>query len=102
MVFEMIRWGRLVQKNKAQRRPRVSKLRAKGLSGCQSSEQQPREPDRGPVGQIKGYSQDIFTKRKRAKGHSTLKHQKGKRQPAKEKQKKTQGSRSCCCRRKGW
>jgi hypothetical protein len=34
--------------------PRVSKLRAKGLSGCHSSEQQPRQPDGGPAGQIKG------------------------------------------------
>ncbi len=30
------------------------KLRAKRLSGCHSSEQQPRQPDGGPGGQIKG------------------------------------------------
>ena len=30
------------------------KLRAKGLSGCHSNEQQPRQPDREPGGQIKG------------------------------------------------
>jgi hypothetical protein len=40
------------------------KTKAKGLSGCHSSEQQPRQPDGGPLGQIKGYSHDIFTKRK--------------------------------------
>jgi hypothetical protein len=33
MVLELIRRGRLVPLSKAQRRPRVSKLRAKGLSG---------------------------------------------------------------------
>jgi hypothetical protein len=30
------------------------KLRAKGLSVCHSSEQQPRQPDSGPQGQMKG------------------------------------------------
>ncbi len=50
MVLEMIRQGRLVQKSKAQQRPRVSKLRAKGLSGCHPSEQL---PDGGARDQIK-------------------------------------------------
>jgi hypothetical protein len=30
------------------------------------------------LGQIKGYSHDIFTKRKRAEGSSTLKHKRAK------------------------
>ncbi len=47
IVFEMIRQGRLVRKSKAQRRPRVSKLRAKGLSNFYSSEQQLRQPGGG-------------------------------------------------------
>ncbi len=38
------------------------KLRAKGLSGCHPSGQQPRQPDRGPEGQIKNYSHDILLK----------------------------------------
>jgi hypothetical protein len=42
------------------------KTRANRLSDCYSSEQQPRQPDGGggPVGQIKGYSHDIFTTEK--------------------------------------
>jgi hypothetical protein len=43
------------------------KTMAKELSNCYSSEQQPRKPDRGPVGQIKGYSYDMFTKEKKSK-----------------------------------
>jgi hypothetical protein len=58
MVPVMIRRGRLVRYSKAQRRPRVSKLRAKGLSGCHPSGQQPRQPDGGPEGQRKNYSHD--------------------------------------------
>ncbi len=50
------------------------KLRAKGLSGCHSSEQQPRQPDGGPEGQIKGLLSRHITKKKRAKGSSKLKH----------------------------
>jgi hypothetical protein len=66
--------------------PRVSKLRAKGLSGCNSSEKQPRQPDGGPVGQIKGYSHDIFTEEERElKGISLLKHKRAKGSPRKEK-----------------
>jgi hypothetical protein len=40
------------------------KTKGQGTVGCYSSEQQPRQPDGGPVGQIKGYSHDIFTKEK--------------------------------------
>ncbi len=38
------------------------KLRAKGLSGCHPSGQQPRQPDGGPEGQIKNYSCDNLRK----------------------------------------
>jgi hypothetical protein len=38
------------------------KLRAKGLSGCHPSGQQPRQPDGGPEGQIKDYSHDNLLK----------------------------------------
>ncbi len=38
------------------------KLRAKGLSGCHPSGQQPRQPDGGPEGQIKNYSHDNLFK----------------------------------------
>jgi hypothetical protein len=52
--------------DKAQRRPRVSKLRAKGLSGCHPSGQQLRQPDGGPEGQIKNYSHNNLLKENRA------------------------------------
>jgi hypothetical protein len=38
------------------------KLRAKGLSGCHPSGQQPRQPDRGADCQIKNYSYDTLLK----------------------------------------
>jgi hypothetical protein len=38
------------------------KLRAKVLSGCHPSGQQPRQPDGGPEGQIKTYSHDNLLK----------------------------------------
>jgi hypothetical protein len=38
------------------------KLRAKGLSGCHPSGQQPRQPDRRPEGKIKNYSHDNLLK----------------------------------------
>ncbi len=44
------------------------KLRAKGLSGCHPSGQQPRQPDVGPEGQIKNYSHDNLLKEKELKG----------------------------------
>ncbi len=50
------------------------KLRAKGLSGCHSSEQQSRQPDGGPGGQIKGLLSQHVTKRNRDKSSSKLKH----------------------------
>ena len=62
MVLAMVRRGRLVQKSIAQRRPRVSKLRAKGLSGCHPSGQQPRQPDGKARGQIKDYSHNNLQK----------------------------------------
>ncbi len=37
------------------------KTKANGLSDCYSSEQQLRQPDGGPMGQIKSYSHDMFT-----------------------------------------
>ncbi len=38
------------------------KTKAKGLSGCDPSGQQPRQPDGGPKGQIKDYSHDKLLK----------------------------------------
>jgi hypothetical protein len=38
------------------------KLRAKGLSGCHPSGQQPRQPDERPEGQKKNYSHDNLLK----------------------------------------
>jgi hypothetical protein len=40
------------------------KTKVQGTVGCYSSEQQLRQPDGGPVGQIKGYSHNIITKEK--------------------------------------
>ncbi len=78
MVLAMIRQGRLVRWSKAQRRPRVSKLRAKGLSGCHPSGQQLRQPDGGPGGQIKA-----ICLKKQGLSSSDWKHN-GQKQPAKE------------------
>jgi hypothetical protein len=41
------------------------KLKAKELSGCHPSGQQPRQPDWGPEGQIKNYSHNNFLKENR-------------------------------------
>jgi hypothetical protein len=71
MVLEMIRQGRLVQLRKAQQRPRVSKLRSKGLSCCHPSGQQPRQPDGEPEGQIKSYSHDNLLKEAELKAAPT-------------------------------
>ncbi len=62
MVLAMIRRGRLVRQSIAQRRPRVSKLEAKRLSGCHPSGQQPRQPDGKARGQIKDNSHHNFQK----------------------------------------
>ncbi len=62
MVLAMIRRGRLFRQSIAQQRPRVSKLEAKGLSGCHPSGQQPRQPDGKARGQIKDYSHDNLQK----------------------------------------
>jgi hypothetical protein len=42
------------------------KLRAKGLSSCHPSGQQPRQPDGGPEGQNKELLSQQFTERNRA------------------------------------
>jgi hypothetical protein len=42
------------------------KLKAKELSGCHPSGQQPRQPDGGSEGQIKNYSHDNLLKENRA------------------------------------
>ncbi len=60
--------------------PRVSKLRAKGLSDCCSSEQQQRQPDGGQWAN-KGL---LSLKKRRAKKELFAEAQKGKRQPIKE------------------
>ncbi len=62
MVLAMIRRGRLIRQSIAQQRPRVSKLEAKGLSGCHPSGQQPRQPDGKARGQIKDYSHNNLQK----------------------------------------
>ncbi len=62
MVLAIIRRGRQVRQSIAQWRPRVSKLEAKGLSGCHPSGQQPRQPDGKARGQIKDYSHDSLRK----------------------------------------
>jgi hypothetical protein len=82
MVLTMIRQGRLVRYSKAQQRPRVSKLRAKGLSGCHPSGQQPRQPE----DQIKNYSHDNLLKETELKAALTGSTGRAKRQPAKEAQ----------------
>jgi hypothetical protein len=50
----------LVEQNSAE--AKSLKLRAKGLSGCHSSGQQPRQPDGRPEGQIKNYSHNNLLK----------------------------------------
>jgi hypothetical protein len=72
-------------RSEAQRRPRVSKLRAKGLSHYHSNETVVGQPEEGPVGQIKGYSHDMFTQKRRAEKQLLVSLKKGKRQPAREK-----------------
>ncbi len=61
MVFAMIRRGGCsVEQSSAE--AKSLKLRAKGLSGCHPSGQQPRQPDGGPEGQVKNYSHDNLLK----------------------------------------
>jgi hypothetical protein len=61
------------------------KLRAKGLSGCHPSGQQPRQPEGGgPEGQIKNYSDDNLLKETELKAALTVSTRRAKRQPAKE------------------
>ncbi len=60
------------------------KLRAKGLSDCYSSEQQPRQPDGGPVGQNKGLlSRHVYKRKGELKSSSFLKHKRAKGSPPK-------------------
>jgi hypothetical protein len=54
MVLKMIRWGRAGPVEQSSAEAKSLKLRAKDLSGYYSSEQQPRQPDREPMGQVKG------------------------------------------------
>jgi hypothetical protein len=56
MVLEMIRGGEAAPLQQSSAEAKSLKLRAKGLSGCHPSGQQPRQPDGGPEGQIKNYS----------------------------------------------
>jgi hypothetical protein len=62
MVLKMIRRGRLVQKSRAQRRPRVSKLRAKELSGATLVSNSRGSQTGGQGFKIKGYSHDTLLK----------------------------------------
>jgi hypothetical protein len=66
MVLEMIRRGNWSGRVEAQRRLKVSKLRAKGLFDYHSSETVVKAARWGPVGQIKGYSYEMFTLKGRA------------------------------------
>ncbi len=82
-----------------------SSAEAKGLSGCCSSEQQPRQPDRGKLGQIKGLlSQHIYKKKRELKAalHWSTTREKGsspkKKHHGWKERTLTLGSRSCCCR----
>jgi hypothetical protein len=58
------------------------KLKAKGLSGCHPSGQQPRQPDRRARGPNKGLLSQQFTKRTQSLKQLWLEAQLGKRQPA--------------------
>jgi hypothetical protein len=83
------------------------KLRAKGLSDCYSSEQQPRQPDGGPVGQIKGLLSWHVYKRKESWKVALFWSTKGQKAACQRKSpwiKKDAYSklRSCSCRREGW
>jgi hypothetical protein len=77
--------GGLSGRAEAQWRPRVSKLREKGLSNYHSSETVVEASRQGSVGQIKDYSQDIFTKKGRAEKQLFARQKKGKMQSAREK-----------------
>jgi hypothetical protein len=62
MVLAMIRRGRLGPVEQSSAEAKSLKLRAKGLSGCHPSGQQPRQPGGGPEGQIKDYSHNNLHK----------------------------------------
>jgi hypothetical protein len=80
------------------------KLRAEGLPGCHSSEQQPRQPDRGPEGQNKGLLSRHITKKrelKEALNWSTRRPKAACQRKAQWLKRKTLtlGFRICCCRK---
>jgi hypothetical protein len=62
MVLEMIRRGEAGLVEQSSVEAKSLKLRAKGLSSSHPSGQQPRQPDRGPEGEIKNYSNDNLLK----------------------------------------
>jgi hypothetical protein len=62
------------------------KLRAKGLSGCHPSGQQPRQPDGGPEGQIKNYSHNNLLKETELKAAQTGSTRRAKGSPPKKAQ----------------
>jgi hypothetical protein len=64
MVLKMIRRGRAGPVEQSSAEAKSLKLRAKDLSEYYSSEQQPRQPDRGPMGRVKGLLSRHFTKEK--------------------------------------
>ncbi len=66
MVFEMNRLWEAGPVEQSSAEAKSLKLRAKGLSGCNPSGQQPRQPDGGAEGQIKNYSHDNLLKRKQS------------------------------------
>ncbi len=61
---DQVREAGLVEHSSAE--AKSLKQKAKGLSGCHSSGQQPRQPDGGSEGQIKNYSHDKLLKENRA------------------------------------
>ncbi len=88
MVLEMIRWGRGGWSSRAKLSggPIVSKLRAKGLSGCHPSGQQLRQPDGGPEDQIRTTLRTIFLKETELKAALTGSTRRAKGSPPKKAQ----------------
>jgi hypothetical protein len=78
MVLKMIRRGRLVRyRSEAQRRPRVSKLRAKGLSDYHSSETVVKAARRGASGPYKRATLMTYLLKKGELKSSSLLDEKG-------------------------
>jgi hypothetical protein len=61
-----------------------SQTKAKGLSGCHPSGQQPRQPDRGQRAKIKNYTYDNLLKNTELKAALIGSARRAKRQPSKE------------------